>query len=171
MASDGAESSPESDEVSKESLTNASGGGMSAGDVTRRSFVRGIVGGAIVAGIAGAAGGYLLRSPTVSPTTVTETTTVSTISSQTSPTAGKQLVVGSGFPETGLFAGDGLSGIKSSKMAFEDWVAIYGALPNGSPSFKFINVDVPDKNTQQASAAIKLLYAQDNVDFVLTDYI
>src|SRR6267143_996041 len=171
MASDGAESSTDADNVSEKSLANASGGGMSTGDVTRRSFVKGIVGGAIVAGIAGAAGGYLLRSPSVSPTTVTETTTVNTISSQTSPNVGKQLVVGSGFPETGLFAGDGLSGIKSSSMAFEDWVAIYGSLPNRSPSFKFINIDVPDKNTQQASAAIKQLFSQDNVDLVLTDYI
>ena len=171
MALDDAESSPEADEVSKKSLTNASGGGMPAADVTRRSFVKGIVGGAIVAGIAGAAGGYLLRSPTVSPTTVTETTTVNTISSQTSPNVGKQLLVGSAFPETGLFAGDGLSGIKSSKMAFDDWVAIFGSLPNGAPSYKFINVDVPAKNTMQASAAIRLLFSQDNVDFILTDYV
>jgi hypothetical protein len=144
---------------------------MSGGDVTRRSFVKGVVGGAIVAGIAGAAGGYFLRSPSVSPTTVTETTTVNTISSQTSPTVGKQLLVGSGFPETGLFAGDGLSGIKSSSMAFDDWVAIFGSLPNGSPSYKFVNVDVPNKNTMEASAAVRRLFTQDNVDFILTDYI
>ena len=124
-----------------------------------------------MAGVAGAAGGYLLRSPSVSPTTVTETTTVTSISSQTSPTLGKQLVVGSAFPETGLLAGDGLSGIKSAQMAFEDWVSIYGSLPAGAPSFKFINVDVPLKNTQQASAAIRQLFSQDKVDFILTDYI
>jgi branched-chain amino acid transport system substrate-binding protein len=124
-----------------------------------------------VAGVAGAAGGYLLRSPSVSPTTVTETTTVVGTGTQTSPTQGAQLLVGSGFPETGLFAGDGLSGIKSSKMAFDDWVAIFGSLPNGAPSYKFINIDVPAKNTAQASAAIKQLFSQDNVDFVLTDYI
>src|SRR5438128_3008845 len=144
---------------------------MSAVDVTSRCLVKSLVGGVIVAGLAGAASGYLLRSPTVAPTTVTETTTVNTISSQTSPNVGKQLLLGSAFPETGLFAGDGLSGIKSSKLAFDDWVAIFGSLPNGAPSYKFINVDVPDKNTQQASAAVRLLFSQDNVDFIMTDYI
>ncbi|TLX93203.1 MAG: hypothetical protein E6K96_09740, partial [Thaumarchaeota archaeon] len=56
-------------------------------------------------------------------------------------------------------------------MAFDDWIAIFGSLPNGAPSYKFINVDVPAKSTQQASAAVRLLFSQDNVDFILTDYI
>jgi hypothetical protein len=140
------------------------------GDTSRRSFLKGVVGGAVVAGIAGAAGGYLV-APSANLKTVTETTTVGGVATTTSPTTGAQLVVGSGFPETGLFAGDGLSGIKSSKMAFDDWIAIFGGLPNGAPGYKFINVDVPAKNTQQASAAITQLFSQDNVDFILTDYI
>jgi branched-chain amino acid transport system substrate-binding protein len=163
--------SPEGDEFSdKSKIKNATGAASATGD-SRRSFLKGVVGGAVVAGIAAGAAGYYLRSPTISPTSTTESNSVTTTGTLTSPGLGKQLLVGSGFPETGLFAGDGLSGIKSSTMAFEDWVAIYGSLPNRSPSFKFINIDVPDKNTQQASAAIKQLFSQDNVDLVLTDYI
>lgn len=172
MESAGAEAPTDAEKVSKKSILNSTGGGMASdGDMSRRSFVKGVVGGAIVAGAAGLAGGYFLRSPSVSPGAVTETVTVTSVSTQTSPNVGKQLVVGSGFPETGLFSGDGLSGIKSSSMAFDDWVAIFGSLPNGAPSYKFINIDVPNKNTQEASAAVRQLFSQDNVDFILTDYI
>ena len=165
------ETSPEGDEISRGSIANSSGSGTTGGDVSSRSFLKGVVGGAVVAGIAGAGAGYLLRSPTVSPGVTTERTTVTSVSTVTGPNVGKQLVVGSGFPETGLFAGDGLSGIKSGAMAFDDWVAIFGSLPNGAPSYKFINIDVPNKNTQEASAAVRQLFSQDNVDFILTDYI
>ena len=171
MESDGAEAPTDAQNVSKKPILNqtgSGGGGMSQG---RRDFIKGLVGGAVVFGAAGFAGGYVLRSPSVSPGVTTETTTVGNTATNTNPNFGKQLVVGSGFPETGLFSGDGLSGIKSSSMAFDDWVAIFGSLPNGAPSYKFINIDVPAKNTAQASAAVKQLFSQDNVDFILTDYI
>jgi hypothetical protein len=96
---------------------------------------------------------------------------VTNVSTLTSSSVGSTLHIGSAFPETGLFAGDGLSGIKSGQMAFDDWIAIYGGLPNGHPGYKFTNIDVPAKNTQQASAAIRQLFSVENVDFILTDYI
>lgn len=158
--------------------------------VSRRKFISGVAGGVIAAGVVGAAAGYLgapqggapggTRTVTstvtatgagVSPSTVTETATVTNVATQTASSVGKTLIIGSAFPETGLFAGDGLSGIKSGQMAFDDWVAIFGRLPNGHPDFKFVNIDVPDKTTQQASAAIRQLVTVDHVDFILTDYI
>ena len=171
MESDGAEAPTDAQNVSKKPILNQTGSGGGGMDSGRRDFIKGLVGGAVVFGAAGFAGGYVLRSPSVSPGTVTETVTVGNTASNTNPNFGKQLVVGSAFPETGLFAGDGLSGIKSSSMAFDDWVAIFGSLPNGAPTYKFINVDVPAKNTQQASAAVTRLFSQDKVDFILTDYI
>ncbi len=158
--------------------------------VSRRKFISGVAGGVIAAGVVGAAAGYLgapkgaapgatqtvtstvtAASPGVSPSTVTETRTVTNVATQTSASAGKTMVIGSAFPETGLFAGDGLSGIKSGAMAYEDWIAIFGSLPLGAPDFKFINIDVPDKTTQQSSAAIRQLITVDHVDYILTDYI
>jgi hypothetical protein len=171
VESDSAEAPTDTQNVSKKSILNQTGSGGGGTDSGRRDFIKGLVGGAVVFGAAGVAGGYFLRSPTVSPGAVTTTVTVGNTSSNTNPNLGKQLVVGSGFPETGLFQGDGLSGIRSSAMAFDDWVAIFGSLPNGAPSYKFINIDVPAKNTVQASAAIRQLFSADNVDFVLTDYI
>ena len=159
--------------------------------VSRRKFISGVAGGVIAAGVVGAAAGYLgapqqaatggatktvtstvtASSPGVSASTVTETTTVTNVSTQTGAAVGKTMVVGSAFPETGLFAGDGLSGIKSGQMAYDDWIAIFGRLPNGAPDFKFVNIDVPDKTTQQSSAAIRQLVTVDHVDYILTDYI
>jgi len=171
MESDGAEAPNDAQNVSKKAILNQTGSGGGGMDGGRRDFIKGLVGGAVVFGAAGVAGGYFLRSPSVSPGTVTETVTVGGTATNTNPNYGKQLVVGSGFPTSGLFSGDGLSGIKSGSMAFDDWVAIFGSLPNGAPSYKFINIDVPAKSTAQASAAIKQLFSLDNVDFVLTDYI
>ncbi|MBI2649248.1 MAG: hypothetical protein HYW93_06305, partial [Thaumarchaeota archaeon] len=158
--------------------------------VSRRKFISGVAGGVIAAGVVGAAAGYLgapqqpgtggatrtvtstvTAAPGVSASTITETATVTSVSTQTAASVGKTMVIGSAFPETGLFAGDGLSGIKSGQMAVDDWIAIYGRLPNGHPDFKFINIDVPDKTTQQASAAIRQLITVNNVDFILTDYV
>lgn len=158
--------------------------------VSRRKFISGVAGGVIAAGVVGAAAGYLgapqqpgtggatrtvtstvTAAPGVSASTITETATVTSVSTQTAASVGKTLVIGSAFPETGLLAGDGLSGIKSGQMAFDDWIAIFGRLPNGHPDFKFVNIDVPDKTTQQASAAIRQLITVNNVDFILTDYI
>ncbi len=69
-AYDGA--SPEGDEFSdKSKIKNATGVASAAGG-DRRSFLKGVVGGAVVAGIAAGAAGYYLRSPTVSPTQTTE---------------------------------------------------------------------------------------------------
>src|SRR5437899_10060630 len=98
-AYDGA--SPEPEDISDKSAIKKASGASGAAGETRRSFLKGVVGGAVVAGVAAGAAGYYLRSPTVSPTQTTESNSVSNTSTLTNPNLGKQLLVGSGFPETG----------------------------------------------------------------------
>jgi branched-chain amino acid transport system substrate-binding protein len=129
------------------------------GGVSRRAFIGGVAGAAVVAGVGGYAGGFF-GTPRETPQTVT------------GPTVGATLVIGSGFPETGLVAADGLSGLKSLRLGLEEWVAIWGALPNDRPDWRIVNVDSESKfAAESASAVIRRLATVENVDYILTDYI
>ena len=154
---------------------------------SRRAFI-GTIAGVVVGGVVGYAGGFLtapgaagpgqvvtqtVTAPAAGAPTVTVTAPAAPAVTRTvtAPEAGMgPLKIGAGNPETGVFARDGQDANRSQIMALEELETLWGGFQGGR-TWDFINVDVPGKNTEEASGAIRRLVTRENVDIIVTDYI